>query len=164
MDYDEFDYISHYGVLGMKWGVRKKRASSSSGRTSSKKKTTLFSSVKKRQAAKKRAKAVQKREDDRLAKNLSNDRKNIKSMTDAELNKYVARLQKEKQARDLKYDSLSTGKKIIKKAATDSATKILSTAGYQIGIYLIGKPVNKTFGDEVITSGNKKKKKKDDDD
>lgn len=162
MDQNDYDYISHYGVLGMKWGVRKKRASSSSGRTS-KKKTTLFSSVKKRQAAKKRAKAVQKREDDRLAKNLSNDRKNIKSMTDAELNKYVARLQKEKQARDLKYDSLSTGKKIIKKAAEDSATRILTTTSYQIGMHLVGKSVNKAFDAEVINTNSKKKKKKDDD-
>lgn len=154
MNRDECAYLYHHGVKGMKWGRRKQRVSSSS-----RKRVGLISSIKKKQAAKKKEKLAKKREAARLEKNKAADKRSIKSMTDAELNKYVLRLQKEKQARDLKYDSLSTGRKIVQKAAQDSATRILTTASYQVGMHLVGKSVNKAFGADVINTAKKKDKK-----
>lgn len=37
------DYLAHYGVKGMKWGVRKRRSSDSSGRSSKRKSSTSTS-------------------------------------------------------------------------------------------------------------------------
>lgn len=150
------EYLVHYGVLGMKWGRRKSKPSSGS------KKTGIIDSLKKKQVAKKKAKVAAEREKKRAAKNDAANKKPIKNMTDAELNKYVARLQKEKQARDLKYDRMSTGQKVINDIAKQSATRIGTTVAYQVGTYVIGKQVNKRFGDEVIkiSSGKKKEKQK----
>lgn len=163
---EEYVYLEHHGVKGMKWGIRKKRFSSSSGNTSLKKKknTGVIASIKRRKALKEKSKRAKIREDNRVKKNEERDKKSIKSMTDSELDTYIRRLQKEKQAKDLKYDQLSSARKIINKAARDSTTRILTTTSYQIGMHLIGSRVNKAFGEEVINASNKKKKKDKDND
>lgn len=142
----EDDRLVHYGVLGMKWGVRKKRPKKSSG---------ISGYLKRRKSIK----AAKKREANRVKKHEDRDKKPINSMTDKELDNYVKRLQKEKQARDLKKDRMTTGQKIMNDVATQSVTKIGTSVAYQVGMYAIGKSVNKAFGDEVIKTGSSKKKK-----
>ena len=132
------DYLCHHGVLGMKWGVRKKRSSASSFSRKSRK----------NQNKKSTSKVVRKKT-------------NIKKLSDQELQSKVRRLQLEKQYRDLKRDEVSTGRRLVGEILKTSG----KTLGIQVANYVGGKAINKAFGDEVVKNVGKKKndnkKKKD---
>ena len=84
--------LSHHGILGMKWGVRRYQNEDGS----------LTDAGRKRQNARDR-RAIRK-ERKEAAKNRS-------LLSDKELNDRVNRLQKEKQLRDLTEQEISRGKK-----------------------------------------------------
>ena len=128
------DYLCHYGVLGMKWGIRKKRPKSS----------TSFKRNKKNQNKKKTD-----------SSNNNKKKTNIKKLSDSELQGKIRRLQLEKQYRDLKKDEVSAGKKLLGDILRTSGR----TLGVQVANYVGGKAINKLFGDEVVKVGGKKKNK-----
>lgn len=101
--------LYHYGVLGMKWGVRKDRRSG--GSNSRGKKSANY------------------HDDYRKA----HDKKSVKSMSDAELRSRINRLQMEKQYSDLSPSTIARGKKRLNKvikAGTTVAT--ITTTGLTI--------------------------------
>lgn len=130
------DELYHYGVLGMKWGVRKDRNNSPVSRKIKRKNRAHEIDDEKRKAE------IQKR------------REKIKKISDSDLQSRVRRLQLEKQYRDLKKDEVSTGKKILGEILKVSGR----TLGIQVANYIGGKAINALFGDEVIKTGSKKKK------
>lgn len=140
----DVNYLCHYGVLGMKWGVRKDRSRSSSGSSKSKrlKKTSKITGV----VGSKTSKSNKKK------------KTNIKKLSDQALQNKVRRLQLEKQYRDLKKDEVSDGRKILGEILKTSG----KTLGIQVSNYLGGKIINSLFGDEVIKNVGKKKNKKKD--
>lgn len=81
------NFLEHFGVKGMKWGVRKHRRTSDQVRRDE------------------RAKAV----------------KNVRSLSDSDLDKRISRLEKERKLKTLTDESLSPGK--------TAAKQILQTAG-----------------------------------
>lgn len=81
------DYLAHYGVLGMKWGVRKDRSSSGKKRNKSKVRTRIEKEIKTRKARDKR----------------------VKSMSDVELRREINRLNMEKQYKELTQTDLEKG-------------------------------------------------------
>ncbi|MGN1242959.1 MAG: hypothetical protein ACI4TN_01860 [Candidatus Enterosoma sp.] len=92
--------LYHYGVLGMKWGVRRSRPSSSS------------------KTGKKRKQPVYEHEDYIQA----HSKKSVKSMSDAELRRRLNRLQMEKQYKELNPGRVNKGKKYINSFIKTGAT------------------------------------------
>lgn len=86
--------LTHYGILGMKWGVRRSQAQLSRAKGSSK-------------------------------SSSSEQKKNVKDMSDDELRRTVNRLQMEKQYSQLSSSNVSKGReyasKIIKAGTTVAA-------------------------------------------
>lgn len=141
------NYLAHYGILGMKWGVRRTPA----GRTMFTKKRQLtvdkrdlkrlnngrhlsVGLTKKRQAAydkrdktilKKRIEANEQKVANKAAKKATKKKPSVKEMSDDELRKVVNRLQMERQYSQLSESSVSKGKeyaqKIVKAGTTVAA-------------------------------------------
>ena len=121
------DELYHYGILGMKWGVR--RFQNKDGSL-----TSLGKSRKKSKSA-----DVPTHEDYSNAHN----KKSVKSMSDAELRARLNRLQMEKNYQTLiGDDNVSKGKKIVNgllKAATTTA----AVSGTLLTLYSNGDKIKK---------------------
>lgn len=111
------DFLAHYGVLGMRWGVRRSRDKVSTGKR--KKAKTKVSSVKKKK------------------------RKRVKDMTDQELKDHIARLELEKKYRDLKKSEVSRGENMVKNILQKSGENV----GTQFTTFVLGNATNKAFAE-----------------
>lgn len=101
--------LQHYGVLGMKWGIRRTPAQLGHTQKSSSKKSS---------------------EDSHTDYKKAHSKKAVKSMSDAELRSRLNRLQMETQYSKLSQSNVNRGKKFIGdmiKAGTTVAT-VTSTA------------------------------------
>ena len=139
----EVDELKHYGVPGMKWGVRKSRPSSGKKR---KKSGPIGSFVKKRKAAKKQ----------KAAEAAAKKRKPVSEMTDDELKAAINRLDMEKKYRDLVAASNprnDRGKKFVSNVLEKSGEKL----AVQVVSHYGAKGLNKLIGEDVIYANNKKK-------
>ena len=101
MDQNE---LSHYGVPGMKWGVRRSGTSSTSSKI---KKGPPSDDYKRMQEMKKRG---------------------TKNLTTAELKELTGRMQLEKQYKDLSKASVSAGKKYVTDLFKDSGKEVAKEA------------------------------------
>jgi len=93
--------LYHYGIKGMKWGVRRYQNKDGS--------LTQAGKARERNANKRQA-----RKD--IAKSRKAASKNRSLMSDAELDKRIKRLEKEKRLRELTESEVSSGKSYAKKA------------------------------------------------
>lgn len=162
------DELMHYGVKGMKWGVRrtqaqlghktssgtgKKKSSKSSGsvtktlKKTGKKVSNLYSKNKASRQAKKTAKVEAEK---------AKKKKSISEMSDAELREKIARLELEQRYKQLyaaKNPNAGKGKKFV--------TNVLERSGEQLATQVANhygaKVLNKMIGEEVIFANNKKK-------
>ena len=98
--------LTHWGVKGQKWGVRRFRNKDGS----------LTS------AGKKRARARNASEDAHDDYKKAHDPKNVKTMSDKELRERLNRLQMEKQYSQLSNTDVNKGKQYIDKAIKMGAT------------------------------------------
>lgn len=129
------DILVHYGVLGMKWGVRRSPAELARARgerapKNTKKKTSFFS---KKTVKKKPAKKPEKKEE--------SSKKTPGEMTNEELQAAVRRLELEKRYRDLSPKKVSAGRKIVDSviipALTESGKNLLKDYTTKLGKQLL---------------------------
>ena len=128
------NYLKHYGVLGMKWGVRRTP-------------TQLGRKTKEQKLSEKKKKI---------------DSKNRGTLTVAQLKKKIERLQMEKQLRELTESELNPGRKAVKSALTQIGTKVATTAISGALLYGVKAAVTKQFdarelGNAIFNGGPKKK-------
>ena len=137
------DYLAHYGVLGMKWGVRRTAAQLGNyvrgKRTQVKRKQSL---AKARATREKNRKAAAKRQM-LLDKGLLSPKK----MTDAELKAKIDRLNLEKEFKKAMAETGNDGGKqyvtnILKKIGENT----MSNLGSQAATHIVGEAINKLAG------------------
>lgn len=113
-------YLEHYGVKGMKWGVRKDRERRSNRIT--------------RASKERKAKDIAKRSPERRAVDKIHEKKKARYMTDAELKTAINRLNLEAQYNRLALEVYSPGKKFAKDFVIRSGNKAADTVVQQYGI------------------------------
>lgn len=136
-------YLQHYGVKGMKWGIRRYQN-----------KDGTLTNAGKRRARKQEAKE--------LRKQRKSDMKNRRYLSDKDLDAKVNRLKKEKQLKELIEEDLAPGRTAAKKFITSTGGKVLSSAAvgalaYAGHAFLSGKIDLGQAANYIFPNPNKKK-------
>lgn len=138
-------FLEHYGVLGMKWGIRRSRAELG------------YKPVRSNKAKKEK---TERREEKEIIRDRKTAVKNRRKLSDEELNARISRLEKEKKLRDLTEDDTSRGKKKVKEIFSSTAGKVLKStayAGTAAGVVAVAKsPAFKKFVKKIPYSSEVK--------
>lgn len=148
--YTHQDELYHYGIKGMKWGVR--RTAAQLGHVVKNKAKNGYETAKRAydtHKANKRAKEAAKMAEQRAK--ITNPKK----LTTEELNARIKRLQLEKTYKDLMKDTETAkrGKNFVMDVLESSGKNLFTQVTNHYG----AKALNRAIGEEVIFANNKKK-------
>lgn len=133
--------LVHYGILGMKWGVR--RTPEQLGhRTSPKRKTKVMSADQKRKAA------------------MKKDVKRRHTLSDVDLRKKIERIKMEKQLRELTAEEIAPGKKFVAEVLSASGKKVATSLVTGATLYGVKSAFTKSFSIKELGSYMTPKPKK----
>lgn len=133
--------LTHHGVKGQKWGVRRTQAQlghRTFGKSSNK---TMSADDKKKQTMKK-------------------DVKNRRTLSDAELKRKIERIKMEKQLKELTAEELSPGKKFVSNVMSSSGRRVATTLATGATLYAVKSAMNKEFDIKELASYMTPKPKK----
>ena len=136
--------LYHWGVKGMKWGVR--RYQNKDGSLTS--------------AGKKRQKEPSANKKERIAR--KKDLKNRRTMSDAELRKKIERLKMEKEFKSLTNEDIKPGRTFVKDIMSSAGKKTLTIAAAGVMAYGVKAAMTKEFDIKeaaayIAANPNKKK-------
>ena len=136
--------LYHYGVLGMKWGVRRYHNSDGSLNNRGRKKAAKLEN---RYSELTSGRNIRKK---KISKSINNN--SVKSMSDTELKQKVSRFRLEKdyldlnrQVNSLQNKNISKGKKRISKIANKAIDEILVGSAIKVGRDLFMKEIYKSL-------------------
>lgn len=123
MRVQDSDYFAHYGVKGMKWGVRHDKPSSGIR----KKTSNVVSKVKAERDRRRKAESARRSPERKSIDAVRASKKKAKYMTDAELKAAINRLNLESQYNRLSMEIYSPGKKFVRDFVLRSGNKSVDT-------------------------------------
>lgn len=139
--------LYHFGIKGMRWGVRRYQNPDGS----------LTNAGKKR--LKKGHASNEENDSSNKSSTKSSSTKTVKEMSDDELSQAITRLQLEEKYKSLSPKNVSKGKKFVDTVANDVLKPAAIDIGKQVAKSLMVKGVNSLVKDESLKvyTNNKKK-------
>lgn len=147
---DRSSELCHWGIKGMKWGVRRYQNKDGSLTPAGKKRAAKLESQYR--------KVTGKSPNQNKSEPVKN--KTVKEMSDAELRAKINRMQLEKEYLGLQPKQVSRGQAVVKRIAKDIITPAAISVGKQVATSMFTKMANETLnlqGDLKVHTNNKKK-------
>lgn len=168
--------VSHSGIKGMRWGVRRYQNKDGSLTAAGKKRMSLTEKIKEYKTNKKRKAALEKARQTRIAnkqvaekraKDIESGKIKAKNMTEDELQKRIKRLELEKTYNDAVKNSKQTelGSRftstfktsLVDKLADNVGADLISQVAKAFGAKAINAATKNMFDGDAVFANNKKK-------